>query len=124
MYHEDKDVSRLVSRAYALSQDMAEMFIPKKCVDPDCSCHELPEAEIEFELHHKDLNPFNIQLGNMEWRCEKAHKRVHTTLPNVNMLKVLKELRKNMGHYLDEKVSILDQLKMATDNYLKEMQKV
>ena len=118
LYHEDKDVSRLVSRAYALSQDMAEIFIPKVCADPDCECHKLPVIEVEFELHHKDCNPFHITFENMEWRCEKAHKRVHTTLPNVNMLEVLKDIRKEMGHYDVEKESVLDQIRAASNSQL------
>ena len=56
---------RLLSRAYALSQAVAEECVTKECAL--CGRDSTHVCEGSLELHHKDSNPFNISIDNLVW---------------------------------------------------------
>jgi hypothetical protein len=62
------------------------MFLEKKCA----VCGETDADTLE--IHHKDCNPLNLTLINMEWVCKKHHVARHKDLPDVNTPVVLSDL--------------------------------
>jgi hypothetical protein len=43
-----------------------------------CSCG----INLKLEAHHRDLNPMNNELGNLEWLCKKCHEALHASTRN------------------------------------------
>ena len=78
----DKEITLLIQRAYKLSHEIADAFIPKKC-----SCTEHNHiCEGNLELHHIDHNPFNMSVNNMCWVCKKAHAQIHSDEEDVDFV--------------------------------------
>lgn len=73
-YATDKDISKIVKKAYCLSREIASMFLVRKCDCPDCT----RECASELEVHHIDHNPFNMDPSNLKWVCKKEHARIHS----------------------------------------------
>lgn len=46
-------------------------------VQPHKQCVIPPPHKGRIECHHKDGNPFNTQVGNLEWRCKSHHVQAH-----------------------------------------------
>lgn len=76
------EVSKLVSRAYALSHAVAEMLLPK----PDDWTKE------GYRLHHKDQCVLNCAPSNLEWVKHQEHEKMHSHLPRVHTTEVLRVL--------------------------------
>lgn len=76
------EVTKLTSRAYALSHAVAELLIPK------------PEGWTKegWRLHHKDLNVLNCSPDNLIWVPHKEHEEMHSHLPRINTTEVLRVL--------------------------------
>lgn len=47
---------------------------------PDRQCVCAPPHKGRIECHHRDGNPFNTQLENLEWRCTSHHVQVHQAM--------------------------------------------
>ena len=47
---------------------------------PHKLCVEPPPHKGRIECHHKDGNPFNTHVSNLEWRCKQHHVSVHREL--------------------------------------------
>lgn len=73
-YSLNKEVLRALSASYKVSKKIADLFLEKKCVVE--SSEDLCEGELE--RHHKDLNPFNNDPRNLEYRCLKHHNQIHS----------------------------------------------
>lgn len=86
-YDENRELNRLISRAYSLSQAVGA-YLPKVCADHDDPNH---TCEGPMELHHKDGNPFNCSPSNLEWRCRRSHEDIQKTLPVFTVVDILKE---------------------------------
>lgn len=83
---EEKEINSVLQKAYKLSREVAELCLPKKC-----SCTEKGHiCDGELHLHHKDHNPLNIQIDNLCWVCEKAHKSIHSNEEDCDFEKELK----------------------------------
>ena len=88
----------------SLSRDVADAVLQKKCQmslrDPSHVCSG------NLELHHKDANPFNISISNMEYLCRTAHEEEQQKLPNLSMVSILREaaLQENPGAVFNEYV--------------------
>lgn len=67
------EIESLVSSAYKLSREVANMCLIKKCMctDKDHICSG------ELQVHHLDHDPFNCHPSNLIWVCEKAHQDIH-----------------------------------------------
>lgn len=86
-YDENKDLARLVSRTYAIANALGAL-IPKVCALSGQPGH---ECSGPMELHHKNGNPFNNSLSNLEWRCRCAHEEAHKEMPVYSIVDILKE---------------------------------
>lgn len=84
-YNETVELDRLICKAYALSREIAEMFVPKIC-----ACTEEHECCDEFECHHKDHNPFNMAPSNLQWVCKNGHVAIHSSEEDVDIYSELK----------------------------------
>lgn len=73
-YVTEKEIDKIIKKAYALSREIGEMFLNKKCmcIEPGHVC------EGEIELHHIDHCPMNMHPSNLIWLCKKAHVHLHS----------------------------------------------
>lgn len=85
-YQEDKDINRLIQRAYALAILIGDVFIKRMCASVEVG----HVCEGALELHHIDHNPFNNSLDNLVWLCKKSHARRHSMEVNADLLGDLK----------------------------------
>lgn len=51
-----------------------------KKYQPDKACVCPPPHRGRIECHHKDFNPFNTDVTNLEWRCHYHHQEAHGRL--------------------------------------------
>lgn len=96
-YKANAEYESLINKAYRLSYEVAERFIPKPEV----------EADEKLELHHRDCNVFNCSPTNLQWVVKKKHAAFHSKLPDVNMTIFLK--------IVDFKPGILEELSTVYD---------
>lgn len=83
--HSSTYENHIVSRAYALANDIAEIFYPEKV----CA---LCGSE-STHVHHIDVNVLNNNPNNLMRVCEACHKKLHSDLPKVNMNSLLRDCR-------------------------------
>lgn len=86
-YDENKELNRLIARAYTLAQALGEL-LPKECAHKHIPSH---VCSGPMELHHRDGNPFNNSLSNLVWVCRRAHEDEQKKLPEFSMVAILKE---------------------------------
>lgn len=86
-YDENKELNRLLSRAYSLAGAIGELM-PKVCAHAGEPGH---VCSGPMELHHKDGNPLNNSPSNLVWVCRKAHEEEQQKLPEFSMVNILKE---------------------------------
>ncbi len=82
-YSECEEENRLISRTYKIANEVANIFYPDKVCEV-CGC---PSTHV----HHKDLNPLNNNPTNLMRVCEACHKKIHSELPNINIITTLHE---------------------------------
>ena len=83
-YDKNKEVCRLLSRAYKLAKSVAEeLKLPK------CNCEYCKGGSTDIELHHLNLNPLDNTPSNLIYLCKKKHAIVHSMQKSVNMVEVL-----------------------------------
>lgn len=89
-YKDDKEIMKLVSKARAVSREIATAFLPIKCscTDPNHEC------DGELQCHHIDHNPFNMHPSNLRWLCTKAHAALHAKEEDCNILEEMKAFAK------------------------------
>lgn len=95
-YHKTEEIQRVVSRAYHLGKQVANLFLDKQCSfllesGEVCGCVD------SLELHHKDGDPLNANLLNLRWVCLKHHREIHKSLLNINTVEVLNDLLRRLG---------------------------
>lgn len=83
-YDEDKELQRLIGRAYSLTQAIGEL-LPK----PD------DFSEETYELHHGLCDPFNMNPLQLFWAKKGDHERYHQSLPVTTTITLWKELLRN-----------------------------
>ena len=80
-YDENAEINRTLSSCYTLAHKVADLYkIPRRCTCHGKGCNG------PLQLHHKDGNPFNNSPWNLEWLCASHHKRLHDTIPDINMV--------------------------------------
>lgn len=100
-YDENKEINRALTKAYALAHAVADLYqIPKVCCCADENC------KGPLELNHKDLDPFNNEPWNLEYRCKSHHKAWHDTQGDVNMVETYNEAVDAAGFEDDDKKHI------------------
>lgn len=90
---EYKHLQSLVSASYSVTHRLALLFFP--VLECQC-CH----SQEDIEIHHADVNPFNNSPYNLLPLCKKCHSKLHTLIPAVNIMDLLKELDQNINRPL------------------------
>lgn len=85
-YSLDKQIAKLINKAHVLSREVGLLLLPYRCSCQD----ENHECAGQLELHHRDHNPFNIELSNLQWLCKKAHAEIHSQEEDCNIPNLIK----------------------------------
>ena len=75
-----KDTDLLIQKAYKLSREVAEAFLPKVC-----KCGRCHDENTELFVHHIDHNVMNMQPSNLVWLCQEAHTDIHTVEADIDL---------------------------------------
>lgn len=89
-YDLDKELNRLIARAYSLTASVADQLIPCECCMKGVPGH---ECSGPLEVYHLDSNPLNISPDNLVRLCRAGHEEFQKELPEVSLVSILREAK-------------------------------